>query len=189
MQEERFKRQLVVQTAISAHMQVLDLGCGTGTLTVLLAQSAPNARLYGLDGDATVLNSATAKAHRSAVTVSWIQGFSFALPYADNTFHRITTSLMLHHLNREQRLRTLREVWRVLRPEGELHIVDFGPPHAPLTRWLSHIGRHFEETADHLDGLLPGFLVESGFVNVVETASLTTVVGPLSLYQAAKPAF
>ena len=186
MQEDRFKQQLIAQAAIGLHMQVLDLGCGTGTLTLLLAQTHPQARLHGLDGDSAVLDIAVAKARRSGVEIAWTQGLSFSLPYPDNTFQRVTASLMLHHLNREQKRRTLAEVWRVLSPGGELHIVDFGPPHTPLTFWVSRITRHLEETADNLDGLLPAFLAESGFAETAETDHLTTFVGPLSLYRAVK---
>ncbi len=74
----------------------------------------------------------------------------------------------------------------MLRPGGELHIVDFGPPHSPLTAWMSQITRHLEETADNLDGLLPAFLAESGFTESHETNYLISIAGPLSLYQAVK---
>lgn len=167
-------------------MRVLDLGCGTGTLTILLAQSARQAAVHGLDGDAAVLAIADAKAIASGVRITWTQGYSFALPYPDSTFHRVTASLMLHHLNRAQKRRTLAEVHRVLHPGGELHIVDFGPPHTPLTQAMSRVTRLLEETADNLDGLLPTFLAESGFSAVAETGPLTSIVGPLSLYRAAK---
>jgi len=69
-----------------------------------------------------------------------------------------------------------------------LPLLIFGPPHTPLTFWMSRITRYLEETADNLDGLLPAFLAESGFAAIVETDHLTTIVGPLSLYRAVKTA-
>ena len=186
MPEEHFKRRLIEQAAIGPEMRVLDLGCGTGTLTILLAQRAPQAIVHGLDGDRGVLAIADAKARTSRVAIRWTQAFSFALPYPDNTFHRVTASLMLHHLNREQKRATLAEVRRVLCPGGELHIADFGPPHTPLTQAMSRVTRLLEETADNLDGLLPVFLTESGFSVVAESGHLTSIVGPLSLYRAVK---
>ncbi|MBW7883022.1 MAG: class I SAM-dependent methyltransferase [Caldilineaceae bacterium] len=186
LQEERFKQQLIAQAEIGPHMQVLDLGCGTGTLTVLLARAHSQAGLHGLDGDSAVLAIAAAKARHSGVHITWTQGLSHALPYPNNTFQRVTASLMVHHLNRDQKRRTFREVWRVLSPGGELHIADFGPPHSLVTGWMSRIIRRLEETADNLDGLLPFLLAESGFAEIVETGYLTSIVGPLSLYRAVK---
>jgi ubiquinone/menaquinone biosynthesis C-methylase UbiE len=55
MRESRFKRQLVSQAKIEKGHRVLDLGCGTGTLTILIKQTHPEAAVVGLDGDAKVL--------------------------------------------------------------------------------------------------------------------------------------
>lgn len=153
---------------------------------MLLKHLHPQIVLHGLDGDPAVLAIARRKAHQSNVQITWTQGFSFALLYPDETFERVTASLMLHHLNREQKQRTFGEVWRMLRSGGELHIVDFGPPHTQLTRWVGQITRYLEETADHLDGLLPELIARSGFRETRETSYLNTFVGPLSLYRAVK---
>ena len=186
MREEGFKAKLAAQAASGPDMAVLDLGCGTGTLALLLAQSHPQAKLHGLDGDPAVLAIAAAKARRSGMEIAWVHGFSFELPYADAAFHRVTASLMLHHLNRDQKRRTLREMWRVLRPGGELHIVDFGPPRSPLTAGISFVIRHLEEIADHVDGLLPVFMAECGFAECVESGHWATLLGPLSFYRAVR---
>lgn len=127
MREEQFKRRLISQAAIQPQHKVLDLGCGTGTLTVLIKQMQPKAeRLVGLDGDRPVLDLARAKAAEAGITITWQQGMAFDLPYSDDTFDRVLSSLVLHHLITENKQRTLDEVWRVLRPGGELHVIDFG---------------------------------------------------------------
>lgn len=62
LREEVWKSQLVEQAALGPGMRALDLGCGTGTLTILLARSCPEASVVGLDADPDVLERAREKA-------------------------------------------------------------------------------------------------------------------------------
>ena len=187
MQEERFRRALVRQVEAQAAQQVLDVGCGTGTLTLLLQQAQPAAQVTGLDGDGAVLDIAQRKAKRAGADVGWVQGLADALPSPAGVFDQVVTSLMVHHLTTEHKRRTLAEVYRVLRPGGTLHVLDFGPPHSGYARLLAPLLRHLEEVADHLDGRVLEMFTAAGFGEVEETARFVTVVGDLVMYRMAKP--
>jgi SAM-dependent methyltransferase len=128
MREAMFKRRLVAQAGIAPGQRVLDIGCGTGTLALLVKRLHPEAEVIGFDADATVLAIARRKAVAANLAVTFDQGLSDALPYPNQSFDRVLTSLFFHHLRRDAKVQTLGEIWRVLRPGGELHIADFGRP-------------------------------------------------------------
>lgn len=86
---------------------------------------------------------------------------------------------MLHHLTLAAKRRTFFEICRVLRPGGSLHVLDFGPPYNHYTRAAALIIRHLEETAEQLDGRLPGLMRYSCFRSVQEDGRFTTIVGTL----------
>ena len=129
MREDVFKRALVQQAQIRPGHRVLDLGCGTATLTILLKQLHPEAVIAGLDGDERVLEIGRAKASKAGIDITLDHGMAFQLPYPDNSFDRVVSSLVMHHLSTEDKRRTANEAFRILRPGGELHVVDFGKPH------------------------------------------------------------
>ena len=107
---------------------------------------------------------------------------AYQLPYEDNTFDRVVTSLVMHHLSFDHKRQTLGEVFRILRPKGEVHIVDFGRPANPIAQFLSTFLRHF--TAHHYEESDPllNLLQEAGFSEVQKKGSFQTVVGSLSFY-------
>jgi len=77
-------------------------------------------------------------------------------------------------------------MYRVLKPDGELHVLDFGAPHSSLARFMTRYMRRLEEVADNFDGLIPRFIAEAGFGLVDEAEHFLTLFGPLSLCRAVK---
>jgi len=188
MRESTFKRHLVKQARIERSHRVLDLGCGTATLTILIKRLHPGAEVIGLDGDEEVLKIAQAKAAKAGVDIALDHGMAFELPYSNSSFDRVLSSLVFHHLTRENKRRTTKEVFRVLRPGGELHVADFGKPNSALMYLISLIVRRHQEALDNFKGLLPEIFREVGFEQVEESARYMTVFSTLSLYKARKPA-
>jgi len=186
MREETFKRRLIERVRIQAGQRVLDLGCGTGTLTVMLKQSASGAQIFGIDGDGEVLAIARTKAEQAHVDIHWDYGLAHHLPYPDNSFDVVVSSLMIHHLGNADKVRAFCEVRRVLRPGGRLHILDFGRPFSLLTRLQAGLMKNLEEAADNFAGRILPMLKEAGLGAASEAEHTNTIFGPIWFYEAAK---
>lgn len=190
LREAIFKPTLVQQAQIEPGKRVLDLGCDTGTLTLLAQQLHPDAEVVGIDGDPQVLRIARAKAAHRSVQLQLDQGMTYALPYPDNSFDRVLSSLVLHHLTHDAKLRTLREVARVLRAGGELHLADWGQPQNPALRagfLLVQLLDSFRTTQEHVQGSLPDLIATAGLTEVRERAAYATIFGTLRMYSARTP--
>ena len=185
MPERRFKCALIDAAAIDAGHRVLDVACGTGTLLQMVAARQPGASLTGIDIDPKVLARAKAKVRGSAVLEL---ATATAIPFASSTFDIVLSSLAFHHLTRDEKAEAMREILRVLRPGGEFHLGDFGPPHTGSMRVASvlteKIGR--EHVDDNYAGLLPPMLHGAGFNVVEETGRLASIFGTLRTVRAVK---
>ena len=186
VREGRFKRRLIGQAQLQAGQRVLDLGCGTGTLAIMVKRAQPGVEALGLDADPRMLKAARAKAAREGVAIRFDQGMAFALPYPDASFERVLSSLMIHHLKTPDKEKTAREVQRVLKPGGRLHVVDFGRPRSPYGRLLAPFLHGFEEVDDHVDGRLPGIFERAG-LKVRECGNYLTFFGELTFFRGEKP--
>ena len=188
--ESLFKRLLVEQVSPEPGQRVLDLGCGTGTLALLVKDRQPAADVVGLDADPEMLDQAHSKAERAGVELRLDQGFSTELPYPDGSFDRVLSTLFFHHLNLESKHRTAREIARVLGRDGELHVADWGRPSDPLMA-AAFLGVRlfdgFENTRENVRGALPSIFEQAGLDQAAQTGRLRTVFGTLALYRARRP--
>jgi demethylmenaquinone methyltransferase/2-methoxy-6-polyprenyl-1,4-benzoquinol methylase/phosphoethanolamine N-methyltransferase len=142
--------------------RILDVGCGPGRLAILAGSVAgPRAEVCGIDPAPEMVALARHNAARAGVGVRFEVGVIEALPYPDNRFDLVLSSLMLHHLPDDLKRRGLAEVRRVLRPGGRLLAVDFGAtPGGGLGHLLCVLG--LREGRDHAERLLE-MVREAGF--------------------------
>ncbi len=189
--ERTFKSALLSQTNLQGGQMVLDLACGTATLTLIAKQRHPGITITGVDGDPVILARARAKTARAGASIQFDQALSYALPYEAERFDRVVSSLFFHHLSTVNKRRTFTEIARVLKPGGELHVADWGQARNPLMRFAFYgiqLLDGFDNTAGNVSGHLPELMCEAGFVDVTETKTFATMWGTLSLYRAVRHA-
>ena len=189
IRERAFKSRLIQQANLQPDDRTLDLGCGTGTLTLMLKSQHPAARVAAIDADPQILTIARDKAARAGLEIDFHQVMSEALPFPDASFDHVFSSLLFHHLARDQKLGTLAQVLRILRPGGRLHIADFGRPQNTLLRvgfYFVQIFDGFPTTQDNVEGLLPGLIRDAGFPTPTETAAFATAFGTIRILQTQK---
>ncbi len=100
----------MTQACIQPEQRVLDLACGTGTLAIWLKQSCPEAEIVCVGGDDRILSIARHKAEIAGLDIEFHRAFSHALPYLDECFDQVTSSLFFHHLSWADKQRTAREL-------------------------------------------------------------------------------
>ena len=189
--ERRFKHALIEQASLERDLRVLDLATGSGTLALWMKRSQPSLDLSAVDGDPSILAIARRKAAKANAEIHWLQALSTELPFPALHFDRVVSSLFFHHLTWDAKLRTAREVFRVTKAGGELHVADWGRPQGPLMRGL-FVGIQlldgFDNTRDNVAGRLVPLFEQAGFVEVAATRAFNTMFGTLALYRATKPA-
>lgn len=188
--ERRWRSALIRQIAPKAGDVVVDVGCGTGTLALMLKSVAPSATIIGLDPDPGVLDLAKAKAQRAGMNVIFEMGFANqAHRLADRGVTKAISSLVFHQTPMMEKRAGLGAMHAALSPGGELHVADYGLQRTALMRILfQQIQRldGYENTTPNAAGVLPELMAEAGFEDVRETEVIPTPTGSISLYSARK---
>lgn len=116
-------RELVAQAGLSDGQRIVEIGCGTGNLTVRAKKACPGVDIVGIDPDPRALQRAERKAN-GMNGIRFARAYAQELPFGNGEFDRALSSMMLHHLDQATKTAAARELFRVLRPGGSLHVVD-----------------------------------------------------------------
>ena len=189
MPEKKFRSKLIDELDPKNGEAILEFGVGTGQNIILAHQRNSETILKGLDIDQKVTSIANHKINKLGfkITLDLYDGQSF--PYPNNSFDKVFSSLVFHQLDKGTKLNCLKEIYRVLKPSGQLTIGDWGQAKTRTMRiafYLIQILDGFETTNDNVNGLLPSFIEQSGFNNVRETGHINTKIGTYSYYKATK---
>jgi ubiquinone/menaquinone biosynthesis C-methylase UbiE len=185
--EGTMKRRLIEQAGIAPGHDVLDLGCGTGTLALMIKRMHPGAEVSGVDIDPKILAIARGKVAAAGVDVRLVEGSATAPPLPAASFDRVLTSLMLHHLTTPQKRAALTAARGLLRSGGELHVADWGKPQNLLMRIAApgfQLSDGTDTTGANVRGELPALIAEAGFNDVREVAHHMTPFGTLTYLRA-----
>lgn len=181
-----FRRRTLALAGIKPGEQVLDVGCGTGVLTRLAAETVgPSGTATGIDAGPDMIRMARQNAAATASPARFHLAAVESLPFADAGFDAVLSSLMLHHLPADVRRQGLAEIRRVLKPGGRLLAVDIDRP-ANRLWWLVIWPMRIMPTIDiNLRGEVPAELQAAGFQNV---EALGHWRGLLGFWRAHRPA-
>ena len=181
VRDRAIKRRVLARAEIARGEDVLDVGCGTGTLAVAAARGAAGVQVTGLDADAAILARARKRAAEAGLDIRFDEGTSTALPYPDESFDVVLSTLMFHHLPDDAKGETADELARVLRPGGRLVVADPGRPQDPLMRIAVLVTVQlldgFATTALNVRGGLPDVLAGAGFREVSPRDRMRTPTG------------
>jgi demethylphylloquinol methyltransferase len=118
----------------------LDICCGSGDLARLLAQRVvPNGEVVGTDFSAKMLAMAASAAPLESdrdSSITWVEGDALALPFENDCFDCATMGYGLRNVTDIPR--SLREIYRVLKPGANAAILDFHRPSQPLWQAFQH---------------------------------------------------
>lgn len=158
-------RQSLIARIQGRPRRILDLGCGTGSMTLALKRAFPQAEVIGLDLSPYMLVVATSKAQKLGLTVQFLQGNAESTPFPDRSFDLVTASLLFHETPNAVARAILRESYRLLQDGGEIAILDGNQQVLRRMNWTSPI---FEEPylAEYALGSVDAWLGAVGFESV-----------------------
>ena len=162
---ETWIREELIDRIQGSPRRILDLGCGTGSTTVMLKTAYPDAEIVGLDLSPYMLIMAEKKSREANLDISWHHGLAEATGWESEQFDIVTASLLFHETPPAITKAILQEAFRLLTPGGQCLILDGNQSALRQTEWLTDI---FEEPyiKAFAAGDLAMWMQQAGLTNV-----------------------
>ncbi|WOD39376.1 class I SAM-dependent methyltransferase [Nodosilinea sp. E11] len=159
---ETWVRESLVKAINGEPRRILDLGCGTGTATLMLKRRFPEAEVMGLDLSPQMLVMANYKAQAAAVDVAFRHGNAMATGLPAASFDVVCATLLFHETPPAVAKTILAEAFRLLTPGGQMLLLDGNQRTLRAADWLSTI---FEEPfiREYGQGNVDAWLGYAGF--------------------------
>lgn len=166
-EKSKFRRNQIALMDIREGEKVLEVGCGTGALSILSKITvAESGEVEGIDIAPKMIAKARQKARRANLKVNFKVASVNELPYPDKYFDLVISSLMFHHLPVEVKKEGLKEISRVLKEEGRFFLCDFGSPYILTIPLMYLMLIWIPSTRYQLLGKLPKLIRECKFKTV-----------------------
>lgn len=186
--ERRWRAALIGQIDAGNQDAILDVGCGTGSLAILLKRRMPHARIVGLDPDPTVLSIAAEKAKRAGVDVEWRRGFAHDATHFGE-FDHVVSTLVFHQVPEAEKVAGIQSMFTAVRVGGFVHIADYCRQPDWLMRQLFRViqavdGR--ENTRANVEGAVERNLALFSPEPIRPEQVVRTPTGAISLFRVRK---
>lgn len=186
--QAEYDKHILSLLELNSADRVLDLGCGTGVLTRMIADrldSKSGGVSVGIDAAAKMILVAGKK--RGSGNCRFEVMAAEDLSFEDQSFDVVVSSLFFHHIPLDLKEKTLAESFRILRPGGRLIIADMHIPTTWMGALVSHVSRWFfmqPQIGENIRGVLPSVIEGAGF-SVPEIAA--TYFGYIAIFSSSKP--
>ncbi|MEQ9424083.1 MAG: class I SAM-dependent methyltransferase [Cyclobacteriaceae bacterium] len=190
MPERKFRHRLMDLLNPGDGEDILEFGFGSGANLLIAAARFPGSHFVGLDIDPKIREVAERRLSRSQLDIRLELYDGYTFPFSANSFDKVYSCLVFHHLDRQTKIDCLKEIHRVMRPGGKLLIGDWGKAKSRTMRIAFYIVQlldGFKTTNDNVNGLLPNYLEKAGFTYAGETGFINTKIGSFCYYEGSKP--
>lgn len=185
MPEKKFRTRLIEIVAPTDTEKILEFGFGTGQNLIIAKQKHKQTTFVGLDIDPKVKAIANQKIEDLKLDIPLVLYDGEWFPFETNEFDKVYSSLVFHQLDTETKKNCMKEINRVLKPQGTLVIGDWGKPKSKFRRMLFYIVQildGFKTTQENVEGLLPQYMIDCGFEKVQELEYINTKIGTYCYY-------
>jgi ubiquinone/menaquinone biosynthesis C-methylase UbiE len=186
--QAEYDKHIVSLLDLNDSDRVLDLGCGTGVLTRMIAdrlKADAGGTAIGIDAAGKMIKVARKK--RAAINCIFEVMAAESISYENDSFDAVVSSLFFHHVQIDLKEKALSEAFRVMQPGGRLVIADMHIPTTWMGALVSHVSRWFfmqPQIGENIRGVLPDLIEKAGFQRPEIVA---TYLGYIALFSTRKP--